>query len=318
MSAGPVVGGIVTEHFGWRALPILIASISAFALAVAALWLTDDSRRNADRRHRQKNLIPFSPVSFALYAASLSLCMYGLMNFGQGASPRCIFGLGLFLFAAFVRHERQAEDPIIAMRLIRGNINFLLSNLAALFSYCAVFAISYLLSIFLQLSVGLSPERTGLILICQPIVQAAVSPFAGRLSDRVSPYRLASAGMAVCTAALISYMFVGQASPISHIVANLVLTGAGFGLFSSPNQNAIMSCVSPGDYSIASSFINTMRLIGQILSMAIITLVMDIKSGDTAIAEAGSHMIMDSMHVAFAVFTAMCLIGVFVSAKRKS
>ena len=99
------------------------------------------------------------------------------------------------------------------------------------------------LETILQYVKGLTPLQTGLVLMAQPVVMGALSPVAGRLSDRIEPAVLASAGMALTTLGLALLGFLDAAAPLAPIVAVLLLIGAGFALFSSPNTNAIMASV---------------------------------------------------------------------------
>ena len=146
------------------------------------------------------------------------------------------------------------------MRLFANNRTFTFSNLAALIHYSAVFAVSFLLSLYLQYVKGLTPQQAGLVLIFQPVVQFLFSPAAGRLSDRVEPRILASAGMMLTATGLFLLVFLSPATPLWAIVADLILLGFGYALFSSPNMNAIMGSVERKSYGVASGMLATMRL----------------------------------------------------------
>ncbi|MDR1043020.1 MAG: MFS transporter, partial [Clostridiales Family XIII bacterium] len=256
------------------------------------------------------------PGGIFLYIASTVTLMYGLTIFTQNVMSYILTAVGVTLLVVFVNTEKKADKPVIEIRLFR-NVNFLLSNLAALFNYGATFALSYLLSIYLQIVKGYGADVSGLILITQPIVQAVLSPLAGRLSDRYSPYRIASLGMGLCTVSLVSFIFMGADSPLWRILASLALAGLGVALFSSPNTNAIMSCVKPGDYGVASSLTSTMRTMGQIISLAIITMIMNMALGATPIDEAAESGLIFSMHTGFMIFACICVVGVIISLQRK-
>jgi predicted MFS family arabinose efflux permease len=251
------------------------------------------------------------------YVVAIFLLMYGFSEVGNSRIGFVLMIAGLAGCVLFVRLEMSAADPIINVRVFMRNRNFLLSNLAAMFNYAATFAVGYLMSIYLQMIKGFSAWEAGLFLITQPLLQAIISPAAGKLSDRHSPFVLASSGMAVCTVALVMFAFCGLHSPLAFIAAILVVIGFGFGLFSSPNQTAIMSCVGPGDYSIASSLIATSRNIGQVASMALITLVMGLRLGKMTFAEAPKPELVGAFHLQFAIFAVICAAGVFVSLQRK-
>ena len=110
-------------------------------------------------------------------------------------------------------------------------------------------------------------------MIAQPIVMAVFSPLAGKLSDKIEPRVIASLGMALTTLGLILLALINHHTTLLFIVISLMVLGFGFALFSSPNMNAIMGSVAKKYYGIASGSVGTMRLLGQMLSMGIATLV---------------------------------------------
>ncbi|MCL2437000.1 MAG: MFS transporter, partial [Clostridiales bacterium] len=214
--------------------------------------------------------------------------------------------------------ELKIENPVIQIRVFTKNIAYAFSNIAALLNYGATFAIGYLLSIYLQVVMGHTSQIAGLILIAQPLVMAVCSPYAGRLSDKVSPFKLASFGMALCAAGIVMLIFINSDYPLWLIIAALVVTGIGVGFFSSPNTNAVMACVEEKDYGVASSILATMRSIGHTLSMAIVTLIVSMYMGGSALTDAEPEVLIQTMRVSFIIFAVICIVGIFVSAKRKS
>jgi MFS family permease len=139
------------------------------------------------------------------------------------------------------------------MALFLDNRVFALSNAAALVNYSATFAVGFLLSLYLQYVQGLSAQAAGLVLVAQPAIMTAVSPFAGRLSDRLEARLVASAGMALTAIGLALLCALSSATPLAYSVACLALLGCGFGLFSSPNTNAVMAVVERHQYGVASN-----------------------------------------------------------------
>ncbi len=144
------------------------------------------------------------------------------------------------------------ESPVLNIGLLAANRAFAFSNLAALINYGATFAVGFLLSLYLQVVRGLDPGAAGLVLITQPVIQALFATPAGRLSDRVEPRYVASAGMGLTAVGLALLTLLTAATPMTWIVASLVLLGFGFALFSSPNTHAVMSSVDRSLYGLAS------------------------------------------------------------------
>jgi MFS family permease len=212
--------------------------------------------------------------------------------------------------------EMRSRHPVLNLSLFVRNRPFAFSNLAALLNYSANSGVSFLLSLYLQYVKALSPQQAGLVLIAQPIVQAVFSPVAGWLSDRIEPRIVASSGMALTAIGLGLLVPVSSTSPLWSIVARLLLLGLGFALFSSPNMNAIMGSVERKFYGIASGMLGTMRLVGQMLSMGIATLLFALYIGRVEITPDLYPLFLTSAKTAFAVFAVLCVGGIFASLAR--
>ncbi len=202
------------------------------------------------------------------------------------------------------------------VRLFKHNKLFTFSSLAALINYSATFALTFLLSLYLQYIKNMPPQYAGSILIAQPIVMAFFSPLAGRLSDRIEPRLIASAGMMMTAMGLFSFVFISTGTSIVVIILTLAFLGLGFSLFSSPNMNAIMSAVEKRYFGIASGTVATMRLLGQMASMAITMVVFVIFIGREPISPSNYDQFLKSVRVAFLIFSSLCTIGILFSMFR--
>jgi MFS family permease len=223
---------------------------------------------------------------------------------------------GLLALAGFVSHELRVPAPLLDLRLFRHNRIFAFSNLAALFNYSATSAVAFLLSLYLQYIKGLPPQKAGFVLVAQPVVMALASPFAGRLSDRTEPRLIASLGMALTAAGLLLFTLLGPATGFPFIVGSLVLLGLGFGLFSSPNTNAIMGSVERKHLGVASAAVGTMRLTGQMMSAGTAMMIFALFMGRVPITPAVYPQFLRSARFAFAFFSALCVAGIFASLAR--
>ncbi|HHX13896.1 MAG TPA: MFS transporter, partial [Clostridiales bacterium] len=253
-----------------------------------------------------------------LYIMTITSLIFGLSMITRLAVARYLLLLSPLCFVLFVRHERRSASPIIQIELFRRDRIYMLSNLAALLNYGATFAVGYLLSIYLQVVRGFDASLSGFILISQPLIMAVLSPLTGRLSDRISPYKLASLGMAFCAAGLVALGFIRPDYPLFLLVVVLVLIGISFALFSSPNTNAVMSRVPPKDYGVASSVLATMRTIGQSSGLATISFIFAIRVGNIPLHSVPTGMLISAMSLAFLIFSAVCAVGIFCSMSRKS
>jgi EmrB/QacA subfamily drug resistance transporter len=307
LSLGPVMGGILTQHFGWRSIFLLLVPM-CLAVWVLVFWKLKGEW--ADAQGEKFDL----PGSF-VYCLALVTLIFGFSRLPALAGVYCA-GMAFIGFLLFVKLEKRAAFPVLDLRLFRENRIFAFSSLAALINYSATFAVGFLLSLYLQYIQGMSPQKAGLVLIAQPIFMAAFSPLAGKLSDRFEAHLVASAGMALTVAGMLLLLLLKTGTSIPFIVVSLIFIGLGFALFSSPNTNAVMSSVTKEFYGVASATLGTMRLTGQMLSMAITMLVMALYFGKTRITAASQGQFLLSMHTTFLIFSFICTAGVFASLAR--
>jgi EmrB/QacA subfamily drug resistance transporter len=307
LSAGPFLGGVLTDALGWRSLFLVLLPMSVPILYIGHRMLRAEW---AEARGE-----PFDKTGSAIYALALSGVIIGFSLLPQT--------IGLILAVAgsagvalFVWQELRTKSPVLDMRLFRGNRTFAFSNLAALINYGATFAVGFLLSPYLQVVKGMSPWDAGLLLASQPIVMAIFSPIAGRLSDKVEPRLLATAGMTITTIGLVLFSLLTEDTWIYLIVGNLMFLGFGFALFSSPNTNAIMSSVERRHLGTASASVGTMRIVGQVLSLGIANLCIALFIGNVHIAPAIQGEFLQGLQLAFSIFAAICFFGIFASFAR--
>jgi MFS family permease len=248
--------------------------------------------------------------------ASLVAIMYGL-SIIPASSGFLLVVSGAAGLALFVWWEMRVQSPVLEMRLFRESRAFLFSNLAALINYCATFAIMFLISLYLQYVKGFSAQHAGIILVSQPVTQALFSPLAGKLSDRIEPRIVASAGMALTVIGLAVFMFIGGCASVLAVPGNLVLLGLGFALFSSPNTNAIMSSIDKKHFGVASGILATMRVTGQMFSMGIVMVTLSLfHLSGVMIGPAYHDAFLRSTRTAFTIFALCCLAGVLASLAR--
>ncbi len=307
LSVGPLIGGLLTEHLGWRSIFFLNAAIG---LTIISFVLTHLKGEWAGARGER-----FDYVGALIYSAGVVVLMLGLSLLPgvRGIALAICGAVGILVFVAW---ENRQEHPLLNITLFRKNILFRYSNLSALINYSGTFSVVFLLSLYLQYMNGFSPERAGLVLIAQPVVMMLFSPLAGNLSDRIEPRIIASLGMALTTTGLALFAFLGSSTPLAFILLSLILIGLGFGFFSSPNTNAVMSSVERRYYAVASGTLGTMRLTGQMFSMVLSLMLFSLFIGPVEITPQYYPLFLKSVRIAFIISAALCFIGIFVSMAR--
>lgn len=311
LSLGPVLGGVMTSYLSWRVIFYFNCLLGLFVAILTLLKVPGEPITAQNET--------FDIIGSVLCAAGIVSILYGISSLTSVSWAKYILLVGLVLFLIFIRYEISLKYPLIKIGLFTRNVPFAFSNLAALINYAATFASTYMMSLYLQTVMGYSPETAGLILLAQPIIMAILSPYAGKLSDRKQPRIVASWGMGLTTIGLFVFIFLSKSTSMGIVIANLMLIGLGFALFSSPNTKAVMSSVDKSFYGVASSTLATMRLVGQAISMTIVTLITTLFMGTLNI---GSQdyiaQFLKSSKASFIVFSVICCFGIIASLARGS
>ena len=305
VSLGPFIGGFITDYLGWRMIfwftgMVLLVNL-ILMLKVKVDWYGAKGQK-------------FDFVGSFIYVIMIVLFLYGLSDWTRHEIVHCFPFIALLLFLVFIWEQNKSSSPLVKLSLFKNTV-FAMSNLAALIHYSATFAIGFIISLYLQIVRGMDAFTAGSFLLIQPCLMAVVSPKAGALSDKFSPRLIASSGMGIMMIGLFLFSFLSETTSFYLIGANLAFIGIGFGLFSSPNNNAIMGAVDAEFYGIASSIVAVMRLIGQAMSMAIVTLILSIYTADI-VMEQYVDMILGASKNTFLLFSVLCVIGLIASLMR--
>ena len=307
LASGPFLGGILTRYLGWRSIFAFLVPMGIISLILI--------RRKMKGEWAEARGESFDWQGAVIYGLSIAGLMYGFSKL-PSLQGWIITAAGLVLVPLFIMREKSAVHPLFDITLISRNRVFAFSSLAALIHYAATSAIGFFLSLFLQYIKELGPRDAGFVLMAWPVTMTLISPVAGKLSDNHNPGVLASTGMAISSAGLILLCFINEQTSVAFIVAVLVIMGAGFSLFSSPNSNAIMSSVEKRQLGNASGMLGTMRNVGQTFSMAIALMLLALYMGQAKINPDNYAQLLSAMKSGFVVFAILCFAGVFASLAR--
>jgi EmrB/QacA subfamily drug resistance transporter len=308
LSCGPVLGGFISSALSWRAV-FCFNLLIAVLVVILTVWKLKGEWKGEPSKLDSGGIV--------LCILAQVLLLFGLTDLTAGFLYQACFVLGILFFVVFFMYEKRRRNPLLPVISIIKNRSFAFANLATLINYCATAALSFVLSLYLQAALSLNSTVAGLILLAQPVLMAVLSPLVGVVSDRRPPAVLASVGMGISALGLFFFVFLSTRTPIMLIVLNLAFIGVGFALFATPNTSVVMGAVDTTLYGVASSVLGTMRLLGQTFSMAIVSLIMSVLIRDLSIGSSGYVVqLMASLKIAFAIFAALCGLGVFASLAR--
>ena len=307
LSTGPIIGGLLTQYFGWRSIFAFLVPFGLISLYLIVKRMKSEWAEAQGEKFDWRGSV--------IYGISLFSFMYGFSRLPSAYGWIFLFA-GILMAGAFLFFEKKIANPVFDVRLILRNRVFAFSGMAALIHYSATSATGFFISLYLQYLKGLDARSAGLIMISQPVAMALLSPIAGKLSDNKNPGVIASTGMGLTAAGLILLCFIKETTPVYLIVLLLLIMGIGFGLFSSPNSNAIMSSVDKRHLGVASGVVGTMRMVGQMMSMGIAMMLIALYIGKQTINPSTYPGLISAMRMGFVIFSILSVIGIFASLAR--
>lgn len=267
LTLAPFLGGFLIEFFGWQYIFLAVAPIPVISLLISFLSMKDLEIKSIK--------ITVNIRGSALFAAlMISVALYLSLGFLIGflKASFLLIAFAVF-FVLFVRDETRSTNPVVPVDMIRRNRAFIASNVAAYLNFASTFSIVFVFSIYLQVILHVSPFLSGLIILPEPVLMVALSPFAGRLSDMIGSRMIASVGMVVIGISFVSFYFLSSPNRV-EVMFLLAVLGVGYALFSPPNTNSVMGSVRKERSGIASGFLGTMRFTGQLSSIILATFVL--------------------------------------------
>ena len=303
-SVGPIIGGSLTEYLGWRSIFLMMVPLLLISIALVVKFLRQEFK-NPGKSFDIKGTI--------LYATAIFCTMFGLSTITDNGSLFLAIA-GIILIVLFIWYERRVAEPVLHVNLFFKNTRFARSSYTALLNYSCTYGSVYMVSLYLQSVGALTAVEAGFIIFFQPLIQAIMTPIAGKLSDRFDPRYLVTFGMALSAIGVILLAGLGLTAAVSYIAITQVFIGLGSALFSAPNTNAIMSAVSQNEYSSASSIVAVMRQLGMILSMAVCMAAISIFVGGLDML--GPNMypeFVQALQVSMLICAGLAVIGIFFS-----
>jgi EmrB/QacA subfamily drug resistance transporter len=324
--AGPAIGGVLIDLWGWRAIFVIAGPLGMLSALVGGVVL----RGSGGRAVAGASLRSFDYLGSVLSTAALAMFLV-TMSFGYrfGWTSPVILGafVGVVVLAVLlIRREQRAVEPILPLELFRRPA-FSLGAIVNFLSFMSTTAIFFLLPFFLQEVQGRSPGQTGLVMITTAVCMMVISPLAGRFSDKIGTKPFVVTGLTFLTTGFLLASRLDAESSLELVLVTLIFSGMGMGSFFSPNSSSILSSIERERYAVGAAFLNLLRTAGNITGIAIattvVTTVMAAEGFEPTLAnvgDAGSDGVREAfargLSYAFLLSAAYTSIALLISIKR--
>lgn len=307
LTMAPAVGGWLTEWLGWRSvfyfqIPFVIVLLIFIKLKLHGEWKNEFHSR-------------FDWLGSGVFMIFTFTLVYGLSKL-PSIMGILLIAASFASLAIFIIHQRGHKHPLLRVQMFRESRVFSLSLSTSFLMYASNFAIVFLLSLYLQYIRGFSPSEAGQILLIQALFMAVVAPIAGKLADRFQARIIATLGCTIVLGAFIMLNQIDFNTSAIYICVALAIFGIGFGLFSTPNNSAIMGAVEKHEVGVASTSMNLSRTIGNLVGMSLVNLMMHHYLGDANITPEQSPALMSTVSLALLMSLSFVLVACIISAIR--
>lgn len=273
--AGPSIGGMVIGFWGWRSSFLITAAISFIAFVTTYFFIPRGRKAVTETRR-------FDVPGAALLIVTIFSFIYGISSLsGKAASPtNALFSLMVFVvaFPILLAVERKSSRPVFDTSLF-ANVTFSSALGASLISMVTMYSPTILVPFYLQGTLKLSPQISGLYLLAFPTAMAILSPISGKLSDRFGSRHLAIAALLLNGLALLFFGSIPPAAPSWLILVPLFTMGIGLGMFQSPNNSAAMGSIPKEKLGSGNGMAQLTRNLGMVMGITFSTLVFSILMG---------------------------------------
>lgn len=278
-AAGPTLAAAILSVASWQWLFLINVPLGILALLLAMRFLPPNGSRSQKPRFDLPSAV-MNAITFGLLITALSGFAQGQSLLLIGAETAIMLVVGFF----FIRRQLSLPVPLLPVDLLRIPL-FSLSIGTSICSFCAQMLALVSLPFYLQTVLGRSEVETGLLLTPWPLATMVMAPLAGYLIEKIHAGLLGALGLGVMAAGMFSLVLLPASPSDISIIWPMILCGAGFGLFQSPNNHTIITSAPRERSGGASGMLGTARLLGQSSGAALVALMLNLfGDGGTHIA----------------------------------
>ncbi len=322
--AGPAIGGVVVDTFGWRAVFFLTIPVEIIGVA-ATLFVLRGWPEVRESGHARFDWLG-ATLSAGILVALLLAMTTG--NKTGWLSPPILsaFAGAAAMLVTFIWWELRSSAPMLDLRLFQGK-TFSLGVSAAFLTFLGSTSVLFLVPFYVQNVLGYSATAAGFIIVPGAMCMAVLGAVSGVLSDRFGWRPFTVGGLAFSATGLLILSRVTEASSLWMVVPALMLMTSGMGIFYSPNASSMINSVSPAKYGVVSGFMNLVRNAASVSSIAVATIIVTTTMSSLGVepsleavrdnVSGAGHAFTLGLRYAFLVMAGMVLSAMIISAFQR-
>ncbi|WP_034638890.1 MFS transporter [Desulfofalx alkaliphila] len=316
--AGPGIGGLLIDLFGWRSVFWFVVPFGIAAYIISFKILPELKSEKAEAE------IKFDGTGALFFTLAMLLFILGVSNANEYSWNKYVIAaiiLSVVFAVLFVFNEKRHASPLIDLSLFQNRM-LVGGILANFFSFVGLISINFLMPFYLQEVLVLSASEMGIMLTAIPLAMGITAPFAGRISDRIQPVYIATFGLVVSLLGQLSLLGLGLYSLKADIYLRLFIVGVGRGIFQAPNNSAIMGSVAEHRFGVVGSLISLARNVASVLGIALtVAIFSNVYAAKLASREISSTLVerqifIESFQVVMAITSILLVCGIIASLFR--
>lgn len=302
IALGPLVGGGIATMFGWRWLFVVLLPLGALA------WLAMFRKIRAPWQPSPRRL---DYPGIAIMALAFFLLTVGASSIGRSPWSVPLLGAGGAGLILFGLVECRMKSPVVDVRFIAAHPPLILGLFAAFVNFGATNGSLYYFMFYLQQLRFLSPFEA-----LQSVAQSLLSPLAGRMTDRFGPDPVAAGGLGFCGAGILMSTQLNMETPLLYVALCQCVIGVGLALFAGPNTLSIVRSVDRARTAEASGLANTLRTMGMLCGLIIVSATMTRFLGSQGVSPAVADRFLEGLRFDLTLFGSFNILGLLLVALR--
>jgi EmrB/QacA subfamily drug resistance transporter len=264
VALGPVIGGVLLQHFSWSAVFWVNLPIGATALILGFFFVPETKDRNAP---------PLDPLGAVLSIVGLGSMLFGII---EGPSKGwtstevlAAFAVAIVTITSFIVWERRSANPMLDLSFF-SNPRFTAANTAVTLTFFALFGSLFLMTQYWQFVHGYSPLQAGVRLIPYALTMMVTAPLSARLVEKLGTKRVVTLGLSIISLSLLVLSTLHSDSSYPRVIVNMMFMAVGMGLTMAPATESVMGSLPRSKAGVGSAVNDTTRQVGGALGVAVV------------------------------------------------